>query len=244
MKSLTRLALVLLVLSLAQGCVSTDTRKENPEKAAQLYADLGLEYLRQGKLELALTKLERSLELNKKLPQAHHYLAEVYKQMGDMELAEKYYNSAVRYDGHNPMLLNNFGAFLCQQSRVEESEKYFLRAAEVPANRTPELAYENIALCALQNGNKAKAEEYFRQALAVKSSLHKSLFQMAQLSYDDGAFMKARAFIERFHAIGETEQSLKLGIRIEQALGDNAAVDRYEKALSAKLSGARPEVED
>ena len=238
MKSLTRLAVAILVLSLAQACVSTDKRKENPKKAAQLYADLGLEYLRQGKLELALTKLERSLELNKKYPLAHHYIAEVHKQMGDMESAEKYYISAIRYDADNPMLLNNFGAFLCQQSRVEESEKYFLRAANAPGYRTPELAYENLALCALQNGNKAKAEEYFRQALAVKPSLHKSLYQMAQLSYDDGAFMKARAFIQRFHAIGETEQSLKLGIRIEQALGDNAAVDRYEKALSTNFSGA------
>ena len=241
MKSLTRLAVAVLVLSLVQGCVSTDKRHENPEKAAQLYADLGLEYLRQGKLELALTKLERSLELNKKYPQAHHYIAEVHKQMGDMKLAEKYYISAVRFDGENPMLLNNFGAFLCQQSRVEESEQYFLRAANLPGYRTPELAYENLALCALQNGNKEKAEQYFRKALAVKPSLHKSLYQMAWLSYDDGAFMKARAFIERFHAIGETEQSLKLAIRIERALGDNAAVDKYEKALSTKFSGDVPE---
>ncbi len=237
MKSLTRMAVAIVVLSLAQGCVSSAKRNENPEKAAQIYADLGLQYLRQGKLELALTKLERSLELNKKYPQAHHYIAEVHKQMGDMKSAEKYYNSAIHYDGDNPMLLNNFGAFLCQQSRIEESEKYFLDAANVPDYRTPELAYENLALCALQNGKKEKAEQYFRKALDVNPSLHKSLYQMALLSYETKGFMKARAFIERFHAIGKTEQSLKLGIRIEQALGDNDAVDRYSKALSNRSTG-------
>jgi len=238
MNALTRLAVAILVLSLAQGCVSTDKRKENPEKAAQLYAELGLEYLRQGKLELAKMKLDRSLELNKKQPQAHNYLAELLKQLGDMESAEEHYLSAVRYDGDNAMLLNNFGAFLCQQARIEESEKYFLRAAKLPHYRTPELAYENLALCSLQNGNKVKAEKYFRIALSVNPVLHKSLYQMAQLSYDEGAYMKARAFIERFHAIGQSEQSLKLGMKIEQALGDEAAVDRYEKALSNKFSGA------
>lgn len=238
MKSLTRLAVAILVLSLAQGCVSSGKRNENPEKAAQIYADLGLEYLRQGKLELAKMKLDRSLELNKKQPQAHSYLAEVLKQQGDMESAEEHYLRAVQYDGDNPMLLNNFGAFLCQQARIEESEKYFLRAAKLPHYRTPELAYENLALCSLQNGNKAKAEEYFRIALSVNPSLHKSLYQMALLSYNEGAYMKARAFIERFHAIGQTEQSLRLGIRIEQALGDKAAVDRYEKTLSVKFPGA------
>ncbi len=237
MKLFSRLAVAVLVSILLQGCVTSGQRNENPEKAAQIYAELGLEYLRQGKLELALVKLERSLELNEKYPLTHHYIAEVYKQLGDMKAAEKYYNSAIRYDSDNPALLNNFGAFLCQQSRVDESEEYFLRAVKVPRYRTPELAYENLALCALHNGKKEKAEQYFRKALAVKPTLHKSLYQMALLNYDNGAFMKARAFIQRFHSIGETEQSLKLAIRIEQALGDDAAVEQYEKTLSTKFSG-------
>ena len=238
MKLLSRIGVAVLISMLLQACVTSGQRSEDPEKAAQIYADLGLEYLRQGKLDLALMKLERSLELNKKYPQAHHYIAEVYKQMGDEELAEKFYKSALHFDSENPMLLNNYGAFLCQQSRIDESEKYFLRAANLSGYRTPELAFENLALCALQNHDKVKAEEYFRKALATNPSLHKSLYQMAQLSYEDGVYLKARAFIQRFHAIGQTEQSLKLGIRIEKALGDNAAVDRYRNALSTGLSGA------
>ena len=241
MNRLAWLGVAVLFSMLLQGCVTSGMRNEDPEKAAKIYAELGLEYLRQGKLKLALTKLERSLELNKKNPLAHHYIAETYKQMGDMESAEKYYNSAIYYDDENPLLLNNFGALLCQQSRVDESEEYFLRAANSSKYRTPELAYENLALCALQNGDKEKAEQYFRKALTVNPALHKSLYQLALLNYDAGDFMKARAFIQRFHAIGETEQSLKLAIRIERALGNNAAVDRYKKSLSSKLSGTGPE---
>lgn len=237
MNRLSWLGVAVLISVVLQGCVTSGMRNEDPEKAAKIYAELGLEYLRQGKLKLALTKLERSLELNKKNPLAHHYIAETYKQMGDMKLTEKYYKSAIYYDDDNPLLLNNFGAFLCKQSRVDESEQYFLRAANSSKYRTPELAYENLALCALQNGNKEKAEQYFRKALALNPALHKSLYQLALLNYDAGAFMKARAFIQRFHAIGETEQSLELAIRVEQALGNSAAVDRYKKTLSTKFSG-------
>jgi type IV pilus assembly protein PilF len=240
-KGLTLCVAAMMVMMLMQGCVSTGSRKEDPEKASQLYAELGLQYLRQGNLELALVKLEHSLELNSKNPDANHYIAEVYKQTGDMELAEEYFDKAVRYDPDNPMLLNNFGAFLCEQKHFEKSETFFLRAAKAPHYRTPELAYENLALCALQSNNKEKAEEYFRDALKIRPTLPNSLYQMAQLSYDKHDYFKARAFIERFHAIGQTEQSIKLAIKIEQALGDEAAVAKYRERLKTNFPQATQE---
>lgn len=234
MKQLT-LVTIIFSLLLMQGCVSNQSRNEDPEKAATIYADLGLEYLRKGNLELALVKLERSLELDNKHPKANHYIAEVYKQMGNLDLADEYYGKAVKYDSENPMLLNNYGAFLCDQGRIEESEEYFIRASKTPRYRNPELTYENIALCAMQAENIEKAEEFFRKALQIRPALHKSLYQMANISYDKKEFMKARAFIERFHSIAKTESSLKLGIQIEEALGDETAVEEYRQALSARF---------
>ena len=236
MKALRLLGIVLAVITLMSACVSNKHRTEDPEKAATIYADLGLQYLRQGNLELALVKLERSLELDSKHPDANHYIAEVYKQMGNTVMAEEYYKKAVRYDGDNPMLLNNYGAFLCEQGRFKESEGYFLKAAKVPTYRTPELAYENLALCALQSDNQAKAEEYFRKALQIRPTLPKSLYQMALISYDKKEYLKARAFIERFHELGQTEQRLTLGVKIEEALGDEVAANKYREALSSQFS--------
>lgn len=235
MKSLKLFLCASALVFLVAGCVSTDKREANPEKAAQIYADLGLQYLRQGNLELARVKLERSLELNDKNADAHHYIAEIYKQRKNWEQAGQHYSKAVRYDEENPMLLNNYGAFLCEQGRFSESEEYFLRATRLPSYRTPELAYENLALCALQTDNSSTAEAYFRKALQLQPSLPKSLYQMALISYQQGEYLSARAFIERFHAIGRTPQSLKLGIRIEEALGDEAAADKYRERLSRQF---------
>jgi type IV pilus assembly protein PilF len=232
---------VFAALFLTAGCVSMDKREADPEKAAQIYADLGLQYLRQGNLELARVKLERSLELEGKNADAHHYIAEVYKQLGNRELALQHYSKAVRYDADNPMLLNNYGAFLCEQGRLKEAEEYFLQAAHLPTYRTPELAYENLALCALQTEHPETAEAYFRKALQIRPSLPKSLYQMALISYQQGEYLSARAFIERFHAIGRTAQSLKLGIRIEEALGAEAAADKYRKLLSTRFPDAAQE---
>jgi len=239
MKSLRLGLCTLLILAITQGCVSTGQKHADPGKAAQLYADLGVQYLRQGNLELSLIKLKHALELDSENADANHYIAELYRQMGNKELAKEYFEKAVRYDDKNPMLLNNYGAFLCEQGHFDESEKYFLRAAKVPSYRTPELAYENLALCAMKTDNTAKAEEYFRKALKIRPALPQSLYQMALLSYQQGEYLQARAFIQRFYALGKTRQSLELGIRIEEALGDKAAADKYRKELSAKTSDAR-----
>lgn len=242
MKQLLQLGIVILVLSLMQACVSTKPeRKEDPEKAAIIYTDLGLQYLRQGDLEMALDRLQRSLELNSRNPAANHYIAEVYKQLGNTQLADKYFKLAVRYDRDDPMVLNNYGAFLCEQGRFQESENYFLRAAKVHSYRTPELAYENLALCALQDDNKETAEEYFRKALQIRPNLAKSLYQMALISYDKREYLVARAFIQRFHSLVQTEQSLKLGIQIEEALGDMSAAEKYREALSTLSSNGKQE---
>jgi len=233
--------MVTLFALLLQGCVQSGGPKGEKEtaEAVRIYNDLGLGYLRQGKLDQAQDKLKRALELNSSDPAANHYIAEVYKQQGDTKLAEKYYDRAAELDPRNPMVLNNYGAFLCEQSRFADAEKYFLRAANTPRYQTPELAYENLALCAQRVNNMDKAEEYFRKALSANPKLPKSLYQLAQLSYDKKDYLKARAFLQRFHGVAaQSEQSLKLAIKIEEVLGNEAALEEYRQSLKTRFPDA------
>ncbi len=239
----TLLVMITAVL-LLQGCVQTGGPKGSAEtaEAVRIYSDLGLGYLRQGKLDQALQKLQRALELNSRDPASNHYIAEVYKQMEETKLADLYFEKAAELDPKNPMLLNNYGAFLCEQSRFADAEKYFLRAAELPRYQTPELAYENLALCVLRMNNPVQAEVYFRKALAINPKLQKSLYQMAQISYDNKEYLTARAFVQRFHSvIDPSELGLKLAIKIEQALGNEAAVQEYRQALKKRFPDAAVE---
>ncbi|MFC1748218.1 type IV pilus biogenesis/stability protein PilW [Pseudomonadota bacterium] len=225
--------LVVLSLLALQGCVQQQFRSvDDKDKAAEIYSDLGLGYLRQGKLDLAKQKLDRALELNNKQIEAHHYIAEVYKQLEEYELAEKHYTQALSINPKDPGVLNNYGAFLCQRSRFEDAEKHFLQVVTAKRYRTPELAYENLALCALRTDNVTKAEEYFRKALGINDQLSKSLFQMSNIHLDKKDYLRSRAFLQRYHDIASpTEQSLKLGIKIEESLGDKAARQEYVDKL-------------
>lgn len=227
-----------LIVALS-GCVSDSaTRKDmDVNKASQLYADLGLAYLQQGDTERAQAKLKKALELNKRNAQAHHYIAEVYKNLDDPEFAEKHYKASLKLDTQDAMVLNNYGAFLCGESRFSDAETYFLQAATVHRYKTPELAYENVALCAMRSAMPDKAMEYFRRALSIKPDMPKSLFNMAQVSYNIGEALKARAFIQRLHTVTpKTESSLALAIQVEAAIGDQVAVAKYKSELAAMTS--------
>lgn len=237
------LLMAMSVALLSQGCVQSGGPKGEKEtaEAVRIYSDLGLGYLRQGKLDQALEKLKRALELDSRDPASNHYIAELYAQQGEARLAEQYYDKASELDPKNPMVLNNFGAFLCEQSRFADAEKYFLRAANAPRYQTPELAYENLALCA-QRDNSSKAVEYFRKALALNPLLPKALYQLAQLSYDGKEYLKARAFLQRFHGVAaQSEQSLRLAIKIEESLENEQARLEYQQALKSRFPDAATE---
>ncbi len=238
------LLLTITVALLLQGCAQTGGPKGPTEtaEAVRVYSDLGLGYLRQGKFDQALVKLKRALELNSKDPDSNHYIAEVYKQLGEIKEANRYFDKAADLDPKNPMLLNNYGAFLCEQSRFVDAEKYFLRAATLPRYQTPELAYENLALCAQRMNDPVQAETYFRKALAINSKLQKSLYQMAQLSYDNKEYLKARAFVQRYQeGMEPSELGLKLAIKIEAALGNEAALQEYRQRLKSHFPDAATE---
>ncbi len=238
------LLLAITVALLLQGCAQTGGPKGPTEtaEAVRIYSDLGLGYLRQGKYDQALVKLKRALELNNKDPDSNHYIAEVYKQLGEIKEANRYFDKAADLDPKNPMLLNNYGAFLCEQSRFVDAEKYFLRAATLPRYQTPELAYENLALCAQRVNDPVQAETYFRKALAINPKLQKSLYQMAQLSYDNKEYLKARAFVQRYQeGVEPSELGLNLAIKIETALGNEAALQEYRQRLKSHFPDAATE---
>lgn len=229
--------LMLLTLLVLTACTRQQVIESgDSDSPAVINAKLGLGYLHQGNYDVAQTKLEKALQQDPKLAMAHHYIAELYQQTGSIELARKHFERAVKLDPDDPLLLNNYGVFLCEQKHYKEAEQYFLKVADMPAYKHPDKAYENAALCALRMPDQAMAEKYFRKALKANPRLQNSLYQMAQLNYDTHEYLEARAFLQRFFSeAGYTPQGLWLGVRIEREMGDTTALTKYTKLLLDKF---------
>lgn len=221
----------IVLVSVLAACAAP-AHKTNSRAAAEINAELGLAYMQKGDYEHALEKLKHALSFDPQSTNANHYIAEVYQQIGDIKSAESHYRKALAATPADPMLLNNFGVFLCRQKRLDEAQTHFMTAAKQPFYKTPEVAYSNAALCALEQPDEAKAEQYLRAALQLNPSLPAALYEMAALKFRQQEYLSARAFLQRyFTAERASPQSLWLGVRVEKQLGDEASAAKYAMQL-------------
>jgi type IV pilus assembly protein PilF len=234
-------AVVALLIGLA-GCMTNTEKplsKPEPERAAEINLEIGLDYLRKGNLQQAKDKIDRALEQNPRNSKAHITAGMLYDRLGQPEKAESHFARGVQLDPENPEIKNTYGAYMCQQGKYEKGEKLALEAAGNPLYRTPEAGYLNAANCARNGGDLKRVEEHLRKALAVRPKFGEALFQMADLSYKKTDYLAARGFLERYLEVGRTNAaSLWLGVRIERGLGNTTAAQNYGERLKLEYPRA------
>lgn len=240
---------LLLAAVLCTGCTTTEPlpagAKADPHEAARLNAQLGIDYLRKGNLDLAREKLERALEQDSDVAVAHSTLAYIYQQKGETKLAKKHYRKALDLNAGDPATLNNFGVFLCGQGEVDDAEEMFLEAAKNRDNPLPADAWANAGVCVKRDPKRLEtAENYFREALKLNPKHANALAQMSQVCYERKDYLRARAFLQRYESVARaTPQTLWVGAQTERQLGDMAAARGYERRLKTEFPEA-PETYD
>jgi len=164
----------------------------------------------------------------------------IHERLGQPDKAEAFYQKAIGENPGDSAAQNNYGRFLCVQGRYEEGEKRLLRALKNTLYASPELAYANAGICAKSAGQPEKAERYFRRALELQPRIPVALMSMAELSFQRGRYLSSRAYLQRYLEVGDhTPESLWLGIRVEQALGDKNAVSSYAMLLKTQYPDSR-----
>ncbi|MDH3526028.1 MAG: type IV pilus biogenesis/stability protein PilW [Gammaproteobacteria bacterium] len=240
-KQVTAALQMFLIAGLLGAC--TGMPAQDPSKArrmAESNVELGIAYMRQGELETALMKLNRALEQDPKLPSAHHSIAILYDRLGNAALSEEHYQTTLRLNPNESKAHNNYGRFLCSKGRYPEAEEHFIKAASNPLYTDIPGALTNAGICANRISDWNKAEHFFRQALEHDPEYARALLQMVGVTYNTGNYLSARAYLERFKgAASHDAESLWLGVRIEDALGDNNASSSYALLLKNKFPDTR-----
>jgi type IV pilus assembly protein PilF len=234
-------AATIVALAICVGGCATDNSvtKAQPERAAEINLELGIEHLRKGNLQQAKEKVDRALEQDPKLARAHLVAGMLYNRLGDERQAESHYERAISLDPKNPEFKNNYAVYLCQQKKYERGKKVALEAAADRLYKTPEVAFLNAGNCSLGAGDLKGAEDNFRKALTAKPRFGEALFQMADLEYRQTEYMSARAFLERYLEVGRTSPAtLWLGVRIERGLGNKAQAQHYAQRLKTEYPSA------
>lgn len=232
--------IVTIGLLILGGCVSpAQLSKPQPERAAEINLELGIEHLRKGNLQQAKDKIDKALAQNPRYGRAHLIAGMLYNRLGDEDQAETHFERAVSLDPKNPEFKNNYAVFLCQHNKFARGQKVALEAAADPLYTTPEVAFLNVGTCARGAGDIKAAEDNFRKALDAKPRFGEALLQMAELEFHQTEYMSARGFLQRYLEVARSNPAtLWLGVRIERGLGNKAEALHYAQRLKSEYPSA------
>lgn len=206
------------------------------ERAAKLYVELGLAYLKDGMVGRAKTKLLRAKKLAPQLPEVQYALGFYMESVGEVDQAKAYYQEAIRKDPNDGTAHNNYGAFLCRQGYFKESEKEFLKAAEDPQYTNTAEAIENAGLCVLQIPEVAQAKVHFLKAVRMDPRRTEALIELAYISFKEGDYSRALEYHSLFaDQASHTPRSLWLGIQLAEHFGDPNKVESYKLLLKNRF---------
>ncbi|MGE5027489.1 MAG: type IV pilus biogenesis/stability protein PilW [Betaproteobacteria bacterium] len=195
-----------------------------PRQRAQVHTDLGAAYFGRGQMGVALDELNTALKADSGYAPAYGILGLVYMALREDDKADENFRRSLSLDGANSDTHNNYGWFLCQRGRIDESLSHFMAALKNPLYATPEKPYLNAGLCLRKKNDDKEAEEYFLKSLRLQPQQSQALFNLADIYYKRGNYPEARDYISRLSKIAApSAESLWLAVRIERKLGDRNA---------------------
>ena len=174
--------------------------------------------LKQKRYDEALGYLIRSLLKNPKELHPHLYLAQVYDQTGQPELAEKEYQAAIKLSPLSQLAHVSLGEFYFNHGRLREAEKEFQQSLESAKTLN---GYWDLGLVYWREGRYAEAEHNFREAQALNPSSSRAHFMLGLLYTD----MKRNR---------EALQELQAGLKTEP--GNPQALEVLKKLESPNAS--------
>lgn len=198
----------------------------------QEFLRLSGDRLGRGQLDEALQFARSAQKLEPGSPDAYTMQAVIEGHKGNAEEAGALYRKAAELAPQQGDVLNNYGAWLCGSGHAAEALVWFDRALADPSYGGRADALANAGGCALDAGQRERAEDNLRQALGLAPDNAYALEAMTRNEVLHGRYFEARAFYQRrLAAAPATVSVLQLAIQIEERLGDRTAAGRFQQRL-------------
>ncbi len=230
----------LLGIGLLAGCSFVMEEKTSPEldniKLAESRIALGLAYLNENQWERARYNLETAVQIAPLYPRSRLSFAHYLQKVGEFEQAELQYIAALKHSPKEGDVQNNYGVFLCRQSRFSEAQRAFARAIALPFYYKLSASYENAALCSLKSGQIEDAKKWFKKALAHEPNRLLSSVQLANMEVEDLQLNEARARLTQLHKqYGYQANTLLIMIMLESKAQRVNEVEKYAHLLALRF---------
>jgi type IV pilus biogenesis/stability protein PilW len=176
------------------GCAgpSADRKKE-----ADARMRMGVTYLGQRNLPMAMQELARASELDPGNAEIDMTLGLVYQARGDMSKAEEYLRTAIDKKPDYAEARNNLGIVLAGRKAWNEAIREFEAAAANVMYTTPERAYFNLGEAYRAKGDPANAEAAYRRAVRANEQYAPAYVSLSVVFGRQGKWKDAASVLTR-----------------------------------------------
>ena len=227
-------ALLLAGLLAAVPAVATAA---TPRELAQTRALLAIEYMKFGNMRVAMENAEQAIAFDPGYQ--HGYLAKalILMQLNVDKEAEQAFQQALRIDGRNPEVNNNFGYFLCSRNRFDDALQRFDQALADPFFDAPQSAMVNKALCLERMKRGEEASQLLLAALRRAPNDPSALRELTRMALDRNNAEMADFYFQRISKDQRRNNApeLWLGVRLARLKHDEATAAQLASLLKNRF---------
>jgi type IV pilus assembly protein PilF len=183
-----------LAAALLAACAASSVDRK---KEADARMQMGITYLDQRNLPMAMRELTRASELDPGNPEIDMMLGMTYQARGDLRKAEEYLRTAIDKNPDYADARNNLGTVLAAQKRWKEAVREFEEAGGNVLYRTPEIAYFNLGEAYRMQSDPVRAEEAYRRSLRASDRYAPAYIGLAAVLGERGKWEEAAGVLAR-----------------------------------------------
>jgi len=239
---------VIMATLVLGGCVTETTGgfnvKKSDKEALANYIQLATGYLEQKDLPNTKRHLANAAKIDPGNGEVQAIWALVYATEGDLKLADRSFQQALRQDPSNSKIHNNYAAFLFANRRYDDSRKELQKVVDDTAYVGRSQAFENLGLVLLQLNRPDEAEGAFLRSLQLNPNQLQSTLELCGIYLARNNLKQAQTSYQGFvtmqqvYNIPHNPRSLWLGIQLETALGNRDKARNYGKLLETNFASA------
>lgn len=207
------------------GCITqrTSGREKTIDlgKSLDLHIQMATGYIKKGNRESARHHLKKAFSIDSDSAPATGAMAQLYELEGEPVLAEEQFKLALKRDKNFTQNRNNYGVFLFNLKRYEESYSEFEKTAadlEFPGRAQ---ALSNVGRVALKLGNTIRAKAAFEHSIILDRNAPEPYIELAEINFQEQEYATAKNYLDGYGRVGQqSARSLLLGIRLEKVFGN------------------------
>lgn len=217
--------------------IVTESDEPDSRRRARIRLELAVGYFEQGQTTVALDELKQSLAADPSYADAYNLRGLIYMRLNDPRLAEEGFRRALSISPRSADTLHNFGWFLCQQGRFAESTQNFGKALANPLYGGRAKTWMAQGLCQMKAGQREDAEASLLRSYELDAGNPIAGYNLALLLFQRGDYVRAQFYVRRINnSEFANAETLWLGIRVEQRLGNADAVQQLSGQLRKRFA--------